>query len=150
MRDAHAPAHGRWLRPVARLSLSLSLSAGVSCAMGARSAETPGQVVVEVRNNLTPPTSITVFVLPESGGREYLGSVDPLDTRELTVPQPPTGTYRFLARTAEGSEFVTNPVAFRPGEVLQWDVFSGVVTPKVGRSMARASHGWWAVPDVAM
>jgi hypothetical protein len=95
----------------------------------------PDAITVDVRNNVSPPTGITVYVLTDAGTRYRLGTVTGSSTERFVVDVPPVGRIRFYARTSEGREIASNPVSLRPSQMLEWDLFSNVVSERYGRAL---------------
>jgi hypothetical protein len=111
----------------------VTLLLGAACAGRGAFVEEEGAqrgVTLWVRNNLSSPSALRVYVISEGGARDLLGTVSPAETKSLPVRQPPVGRYRFLARTDGGSEVISNIVTFHENEVLEWDLFSNVVTTR--------------------
>lgn len=112
------------LRSLLLVAAALALSA---CAtMGGAGGE--GDTTVEVRNNLIPPTSLSVYVIPEIGARQLVGLVQPGATRTLRYSPTSRGQVRFRAETTEGREIVSNPLTFSAGATVTWDVNANLAT----------------------
>jgi hypothetical protein len=90
----------------------------------------PDAILVLVRNNLTPPTAITVYVVTDAGTRTRLGTMTGATTEQFVVDVPPVGRARFYGRTDDGREAASNPISLRPRQQLDWDVFTNVVTER--------------------
>ncbi len=119
---------GRLLRAAAGLLLTLAAGACAS-ARGGAGAASAGSVTVDVRNNLTPPTSVSVRVVPENGVGTLLGSVGPSGTARFSFdPALATGRYRLVARTTAGTDIDSNPFTLGEGEVATWDMQANLVT----------------------
>lgn len=120
----------------ALMMAAVFLSAG--CGAVRRSIESAGEeppvdpdaILVFVRNNLTPPTALTVYVITDSGTRTRLGTMSGSTTDRFVVDVPPVGRARFYGRTDDGREVASNPVSLRPRQQLDWDVFTNVVTER--------------------
>jgi ABC-type molybdate transport system permease subunit len=69
-----------WLALAAALPLG-----GCARARGGRRAARP--IAVHVRNDVIPPSELSVYLVSESGGRQFLGSVPPSQTRTLMFRQ---------------------------------------------------------------
>jgi hypothetical protein len=121
---------------VGLLLASAVLAAG--CGAIRRSMESAGEgpppdpdaILVLVRNNLTPPTAITVYVVTDAGTRTRLGTMTGATTEQFVVDVPPVGRARFYGRTDDGREAASNPISLRPRQQLDWDVFTNVVTER--------------------
>lgn len=112
-------------RPI-RLALALALLlAAAGCGAGRKrpGTEAPPEVQIVVENNLPLPTSLTVYVLPENGGRILLG----------TLPAGTTGSFRYrprnlgflhrlVARDAGGNDRASDLFRFSGRSRVVWDV----------------------------
>ena len=110
---------------------------GAGCAaiqrgVGQEPPVDPEAITLDVRNNVSPPTSITVYVFTDAGTRQRIGTVSGSSTDRFVLDVPPVGRVRFYARTAEGGEIASNPVSLRPSQTLEWDLFSNVVSERYG------------------
>jgi archaellum component FlaG (FlaF/FlaG flagellin family) len=92
----------------------------------------PDAITVVVRNNLTPPTTLTVYMVTDAGTSTRLGQVTGVTTERFTARVPPVGRARLYARTSDGGERNSNAVSLRPGQVLEWDVFANVISERFG------------------
>lgn len=116
------------------------LLASAGCGAIRRSIESAGEeppidpeaITVLVRNNLSPPTALTAFVITDGGTRARLGTMSGSTTETFVVDVPPVGRVRFYGRTDDGREVASNPVSVRPRQRLEWDVFTNVVTERFG------------------
>lgn len=113
--------------------LLLLLVGVVGCAAAGRGGAggtQQGAVAVEVRNNIIPGTSVTVWAAPEVGVRSLVGTVSPSQTRVLRFS--PTGaarTYRLVAETTGGDPVVSNPVVIDgAGTRVVWDLRANIAT----------------------
>lgn len=121
----------RTLRRTGSLVLLAMLTALGGCASGSGAAGASGQgsTALEVRNTLIPPTSVSVYAVPEIGSRRLVGVVQPGATRVLRFdPTTTSGQYNFVAETTSGQELVSNPISFSSGASLRWDLSSNLVT----------------------
>jgi hypothetical protein len=114
--------------------LALTLAAG-ACASAPQSdaddapAEqlAPGQSGVEVRNDLIPPLTYTVYLVQGSGPRQLLGNVSAGETALLRVRTPLAGgQYRLLALSVTGSELLSTPFAFGGSGRVRWNMRSNI------------------------
>lgn len=117
-----------WLRSL--LALVLVLAAG-ACA-GTRgqpngTGNAPGGITVQVENNTTPSSDITVYMLSSGGGRQLLGSVRPNDTATLRYRGIPAGgQYRLVARPTGGREIASNTFLLNEGATIRWNLQSNI------------------------
>lgn len=115
-------------RAGACLLLLLATALG-ACASGGMGAGGGGSTAIEVRNNLIPPTSLSVYLVPDIGSRQLIGVVQPGATRTLRFdPVGGSGQYRFRAETTEGREILSNPLSFSTGVTVTWDVNANLAT----------------------
>jgi hypothetical protein len=120
-------------RAGACLVLSFAVLLGACASGGGMSGGGQGSVALEVENNLIPPTSLSVYALPEIGSRQLVGIVQPGRTRVLRFdPVGASGQYRFMAETTEGREIVSNPLTISSGATVSWDVNSNLATASGG------------------
>jgi hypothetical protein len=107
---------GRRARVVLSASVYLGAMAGVGvglagCAAHHHVSEAPPHPIsVEVQNNITVPTELTVFVQPDQGGaRQMLGTVPGAQTRTFTFTPVSWGQqYRLTGRPPIGGP-ITSP-----------------------------------------
>lgn len=112
----------------ARLAAAAVALTFVGCASGGTEAdvgqsEMQGVVTVQVQNNLTPSTSVTVLVDDPTGEQRVLGSVStglterfPLDTANLTAG------YRLIAEATDGSTIRSEPVDILGSATVMWNL----------------------------
>ncbi|HEX2202366.1 MAG TPA: hypothetical protein VHG91_03670 [Longimicrobium sp.] len=113
----------RTLRMLPAVLLVLLMAA---CAGGRRGTGGETATVV-VENNLVVPTSLSVFIVAETGTRTLIGTVPPGNAATLTFRSPAIlGSYRLLARTAAGNDIVSNSFALSGGERIDWNLRSNV------------------------
>ena len=118
-------------RRVIALAAALALFPLAACATagqgeGGRGGGESATIVVD--NYLAVPGSVTVYAVTEVGSRQLLGSVNPSSRGTLVFRSGDlTGTYRFVARTSQGSEVVSTPVALTGGERVRWDLRNNAV-----------------------
>ena len=99
------------------------------CASAGENGAPDPAVTVQIENNLLPPTTLTVYAVPEAGVRQLIGTVRPNQTATLTVEGIVFGQYRFVGRTTEGREVSSNPIALGLNEAVHWNVDANLVTP---------------------
>jgi hypothetical protein len=114
-------------RGLAVASLALAPLLG-GCATGSNATEGAATAAVEVRNDLIPPTSLTIYLVPESGVRRLLGNVGPSQTRVLAIRDPMPGQHRLMGRTTGGNEIYSNRINVGVSDTLRWDLSSNIVT----------------------
>lgn len=104
----------------------LALFAVVLLAGCASTSESDGaaDVAVEVQNDLVPPTSLTVWMVPTVGGRDMLGVVPPGATQTLEFNMTSaSGEYRLQAETTAGEEIWSYPFILSESDAaVVWDL----------------------------
>jgi len=120
----------------ARLTAIAAAFVWAACASGGTeadvsangAAEAEGAVTVEVENNLTPSTSVTVLVSDPTEVERVLGSVETgqtetfaLDTSNLTAG------YRLVAEASDGSTIESDPVDALGAAAVTWDLEQNVL-----------------------
>lgn len=115
-------------RSLATLALLLFVLLPAACIPFGQRGPTGDQITVRVQNNATPPTSLTVYVLPEGGTPRLLGPVSPGSTQTFFFEPLPAATYRLQARTTAGREITSNPVTLTPSNMAIWDVQANAVS----------------------
>jgi hypothetical protein len=116
-------------RAAGRTVLLAALLLLAACGLPGRAGDGANRVQLRVENNLIPPTSLTVFAVPEVGSRRMAGVVRPGETATLTFSAPVVEGYRFTAQTTAGREIVSNTVTLGPGRAAVWDVNANLVVP---------------------
>ncbi|MFW6331377.1 MAG: hypothetical protein ACOC3J_06595 [Gemmatimonadota bacterium] len=114
-----------------RMGPALLLAAAVAfgaCATTGGAGEVDA-ITVEVENTLVPPAALTVYIVPEGGVRERLGSVSPNATENFTFRPGTASRYQFVAETAGGADLVSNPFTI-PGDAqwVTWDLAANLVS----------------------
>lgn len=81
-------------------------------------------ITIEVNNDLVPPASITVFIVPETGSRRRLGSVAPGGRESFNYTPMAVGLdHRLVAEVGGGSDAQTNPFILGSAVTrVQWNV----------------------------
>jgi hypothetical protein len=94
----------------------------------------PDAITIIVQNNVMPPTPITVYIIEEGGTSTRLGQVSGASTERFTPRIPPTGRAQLYARSSDGGERTSNFVSLRQSQILEWDLFTNIVTERFGGS----------------
>lgn len=120
-------------RATATLAVLLGVVLAACATGGGMGAGGEGSTALEVRNNLIPPTSLSVYAVPDVGSRQLIGVVQPGSTRTLRFdPVGAGGQFRFMAETTEGRDIVSNPLTFSSGATITWDVNANLATVSGG------------------
>ena len=100
------------------------LAFGACASSGDPAPDGPADVSVQIQNNTVPPTTLVVWLVPQTGTRDMLGTVDPNGTRTVSVEAPITPErYRFVAETTAGEVIVSRPFTVAEGDTsVRWDV----------------------------
>jgi hypothetical protein len=83
------------------------------------------QTVVHLKNDLTPPSDVTVYAVSQDGIRRLLGDVPPNKDRVLKIPGDifPGTTFRIVAERTGGRPIVSQPIsAVSGGQFIDWDL----------------------------
>ena len=97
----------------------------VACATGrtspASDEPTEQDVLVEVRNDLTPRTSVTIRIVSASGTRSVLGTVSPGRTTTLRFREPYfEATYRLVADPVDAEDIRSRTFELFPNSTVEW------------------------------
>ena len=123
---------------VAFVMPALAACAGGGGGGGAQEAgQTPAPsgnaVSVRVTNDLVPPTPIPVWVIPETGSRRRLGTIEANGQGTFSFSPSVRGMeHRLMAQTAEGREVSSNPVTLEGVRGVRWSASSTVVSTERG------------------
>jgi hypothetical protein len=99
------------------------LSACASSPEGRRTA-----VVIDVVNDMIPGSTITVYLVPQTGIERMLGTVIPSGRQQLRYQGlPPVGEHRLMARTTSGARIVSNTLVMDGVTGLEWNLASNLV-----------------------
>lgn len=117
------------------IALAATVAAGCS---GTQQADEGGMLpgaeggLVVVDNTETGAGSpITVYLVPETGTREQLGSVDP-DSQQQFAVQPETG-FRYHLVADLGTEEIASPeFTFSENMMVEWDIATNQVNTPPG------------------
>lgn len=97
-----------------------------ACATGGGSREDAVEpITVAVRNDLRPPTEVTIRLFADGGARYLLGSVPPQQTRSLSAELGAVaGEYHLVAEAADGRELRSRTFAAFPFGRVEWSLFN--------------------------
>ena len=113
-----------------------------ACAPGSGDRDEPtpeglgeAVVLIEVRNDLTPTTPVTVRIVSESGTRSTLGTVSPGRTRTLRFDEPYfESAYMMVAETVDGNQLVSRRFELFPNSNVSWRLSNNRLDFDVRRS----------------
>lgn len=126
--------HARRIRRALTLAGALVVGA---CASGGSTpgaepagAQTGGgdQVAVQVRNDIVPPATITVYIAPETGSRRRLGTIPPNGQQTFTYnPGIRSMEHRLVAEVSGGQGTQSNPFTLEGATRVTWGASTQVV-----------------------
>jgi hypothetical protein len=131
----------------ASTALAVALLAGVLLGPWAcvtRGGRGEGEdVSVLVRNDLDPPTGISVYMLEASSGRRILlGGVSPGRTRRLVYRHAPLRGYFMLeARPLRGASIRSDAFPLFHGDHVIWAVRANLIRVTADRTDAESAKG---------
>lgn len=112
----------------AALTIGAVWMSGCAIAEQREAAGEPPEI--EVRNDIQPPTPVTVFVIDPSGSRTHLGNVSPQQTVTFPFRQyRPGESYRLVARTTAGDVLASTDIVLSGGETVSWNLTDTIVSP---------------------
>lgn len=107
-------------------TICVALAACAGSGAGGTGEPQPGGsgITIEVNNDMVPPSSITVFMVPETGSRRRLGSVAPGGRERFSyVPVAQGLDHRLRAEASGGDNAETNPFILSSDVTrVQWNV----------------------------
>lgn len=110
--------------------LALSACAGRAGAEAAEMTVPEGHAMIRVQNNTIPPTTLTVWAVPETGARTRLGVLRPSATETFHFEPIGAGTrYRLVAETTAGADLVSREFSLTGTAGVLWDVNANIVRP---------------------
>ena len=118
-------ATSRWDRAArVRATIALLLAGtAAACASASQRSADADPFEIRVRNNLVPPTSLSISLLPSVGSRSFVGLVSPSQTKTLEYDlTAPAGTYRLLAEATDGSAMASRPFVIPSDNGVEWNL----------------------------
>jgi hypothetical protein len=118
-------------RVLRKLVLAAAFTALSACASSGTGGGAGGgdAVAVTVNNDLVPPSTITVWMVPETGARRRLGTLTPNGTQTFNFsPGVRAMEHRLVAETTGGSDVTSNPFVLDAVSGVRWNVSSPNVT----------------------
>lgn len=112
-----------------RLPMLLVLPLLIAACASTRENAPGSEVSVQVENDLIPPTTLTIYAIPESGARQSLGVVRPSQSQTLTFRPSFEGQYQFVAETTGGRQIVSNTISLGQGDAAVWNINSNIIVP---------------------
>lgn len=117
---------------VAATLLAVSLSAtGCATGKGHHGDDSPHPVEIEINNNFTVPTTITVFIQGQNYGRKMLGTVPGGDSARFIFKPDTWGTYyRLFAERQLAPTVTSNRFNFSGPSTgsITWNIIPNIVT----------------------
>lgn len=121
---------------LARVALVIATSAGLAaCAPGSTGGggdmaepAAGGGVAIEIDNDTAPPSSITVYIVPESGGRARLGDVNANQVRTFNYSPPSPGMqFNLRAEIVGGGARGSQSFNLVGATAVEWQVSQSTV-----------------------
>jgi hypothetical protein len=104
-----------------------------SCLFGRGSHDQP-TVTVRVQNNLVPTSALTISLIPTTGSRQVIGTVDPSSTAELRFTPGSTGDpHRLLAEAPNGTATASRLFTLAAAERVEWNVGTNTLNVQARR-----------------
>jgi hypothetical protein len=114
----------------ARMLIVLGLTgifAGCFGMFGARGPEYTATVVV--RNDVDPPTVMTIVLRQDGNDRETLGSIEAGQERSLSyTSRNLQGSYQLIARQSSGAAMTSREFTLFDGARVHWQIRSNTLT----------------------
>lgn len=111
-----------------RLALVVATSIGLTACASTAGGDEPaaggaGAVAFAVDNDVSPPSSITVYLVPESGGRQRLGTVNANGRQTFShSPFSPSMQFYLLAEVVGESDVRSESFNLVGATRLEWSV----------------------------
>ena len=120
--------------------LTFVVLSAATCASSGSSggvAESPqggaNTVTIRVTNDMIPPTPITVWIIPETGSRRRLGTIEPNQQATFSFsPGIRSMEHRLVAERTGGSDVTTTPFTLDGVLAVRWTTSSAVVNLERG------------------
>lgn len=94
-----------------------------ACASASQRSADPNPLEIRVRNDLMPPTSLTISLLPAEGARSFVGVLSPSETKTLELDlATPAGPYRLLAEATDGSAMASRQFMLTSDAGVEWNL----------------------------
>lgn len=123
MRRETTPSGTRVATVAAALLWAACASGGTRAEVGTNENAMERDVTIEVQNNLTPSTSVTVLVDDPTENQRLLGSVNTDRTETFSLDTSTlTAGYRLIAQAADGTTIRSNPVDALGSATVTWDL----------------------------
>lgn len=108
------------------------LSAGCFGILGGGVPQSSATVVV--RNDITPPTSLTIVLRQDGRDRETLGTLAPGEERTFTYSSSSLqGNYQLLARQSSGAAVTSRDFTLFADARVHWQVGANALSVVEGR-----------------
>lgn len=113
---------------VAFVALAACSSAGGGGANTAMPSGGGDGVAIQVTNDVVPPTSVTVWLVPETGSRRRLGTISPNGQQTFNFnPGMVSMEHRLVAEASGAEDRSSNPFVLEGVQSVQWSVSSVVI-----------------------
>ncbi|MGH7470169.1 MAG: hypothetical protein ACRENP_19660 [Longimicrobiales bacterium] len=109
-----------------RIVAASALLLVAACATASPGSTSTVDIVIE--NNLIPPGTVTIYLVPRGGIERLLGTVTSSGRRSLQYRGlPPVGEHRLFARTISGQTISSNTFVMDGVLALEWSLASNFV-----------------------
>ena len=115
-----------------RLALALVLILAAGCASAP--AGTQSILYVDVSNDMVPPSTVDVYLVPETGIERHLGTITSGRHNLRYNGLAPVGNHRLAARRTNGSTIWSSTLVLDGVTALQWSLMSNLVRITATRS----------------
>jgi hypothetical protein len=90
-------------------------------------------VAITINNDLVPPASVTIWMVPENGGRRRLGTVNPNGEQTFNFsPGVRSMEHRLVAEATGGSDRESNPFTLVATSGVRWSISGPTVSIQRG------------------
>ena len=122
----------RSILAVGIFALSACASSGTAGGEGG-GAISGDAVAVTINNDIVPPASVTVWMVPENGGRRRLGTVNPNGQQTFNFsPGVRSMEHRLVAETTGGGDRESNPFTLVAVSGVRWNLSGPTVSIERG------------------
>ena len=119
-------------RNLVRLGLAAVFALGCASSGGTEGADaggdTAGGIAVTVTNAVVPPAAITLWIVPQTGSRRRLGTIQPNQQGTFNfTPTVPAIEHTLQAEHVGGGQTTSNPFVLSGVTRVTWQTSSPVV-----------------------
>lgn len=108
---------------IVRAALLAVMLAGAGCASAGSSNDTQAQIRVVINNNLIPPSTTEIFLVPNSGIERSLGTISGSGLHELRYTGIKlAGENQLVARTRDSRTVFSTTLVMDGVQAIKWDL----------------------------